>query len=293
MNTRQLETFLSASETLNLTETSRRLNFAQSSITAHIKKLEEELGYDLFERVGRQVVLTSQGELFKQKAAKLLTLMKESKTIGKEIHLMKIGAQESQCIYRLPTLLSSYKKIQPQVKMLFRPAHSNYEVEKEMMNGNLDIGFITDFKLGTNRLMSHKLTSEKILLLASPDSQWSQKRQVALSDLANESFLFTEAGCSYRTMFEQMLQKEGVFPTYVTEFISIEAIKQCAKLNIGLAVLPELTVREELEKGELVQVDLAEQLPMAHTYLVYHKDKQLLKHVKSFIDLVVNHRVVI
>jgi len=285
MNSQQLETFLCASETLNLTETGKRLNFAQSSITAHIKKLEEELGYDLFERVGRRVVLTAQGVLFKDKASKLLVLMNEAKAVGKKQRLMNIGAQESQCIYRIPNILAEYKQGHPEVKMLFRPAHSNHEVEKEIVDGSIDIGFITDFRIDTTKLVCHELAREKIMLLCSPEHDLQNKKQITLSDLKDETFLFPELGCSYRTMFEQMLQKENIYLSNVTQFISIEAIKQCVKLNIGLAVLPELTVQEELNKEELVPIQLENELPMASTYLAYHKDKKLPNYLKSFVDL--------
>ncbi|MCL1990223.1 MAG: LysR family transcriptional regulator [Defluviitaleaceae bacterium] len=289
MNTRQLETFLSASITLNLTETSKRLNFTQSSITAHIKRLEEELGYDLFERLGKRIILTEKGEMFRKKAIELLKLMNESKEIGKAQHLMKIGAQESQCIYRIPSILSRHKNLYPHIKMSFRPAHSNYEVEKKILDSHLDIGFITDFKVDSIKLTCHKLIDEKILLLCSSENALAKHKRIMISDLKHETFLFTEKDCSYRNMFEALLQKEGVYQPNIIEFTSIEAIKQCVKLNIGITVLPELTVTQELKNDELIAISTVKKFPVASTYLVYHKNKQLLEHEKSFVDLAIDY----
>lgn len=289
MNSKQLETFLSASTTLNLTETGKKLNFAQSSITSHIKGLEEELGYPLFDRLGKSIVLTEKGIQFRKKAQQLLTLMNEAKLIGEAPSLMKIGAQESQCIYRIPTILAEYSVLHPQVKMLFRPAHSNDDVEKEILNGCLDIGFITDFKIDTVKLASYLLISEKILLLCSPQHELAKRPHVKISDLKNETFLFTESGCSYRVMFEQFLKKEGIYQPHLIEFTSIEAIKQCVKLNIGITVLPELTVTEALKKAELTAIDILGDFPLASTYLVHHQDKQLPEFVKSFMELAIRY----
>ena len=285
MNTRQLETFLCASRTLNLTEAAIRLNYAQSSITAHIKRLEEELGYDLFERVGRRVILTSQGELFRDIAEKLLMLMNEAKLVGEKKQLV-IGAPESQCFYRIPSILAKYKQLYPEIKMLFRPDDSNRSVEQKIADGDFDVGFITEFKLDAcAKLTYHELASEKIMLLCSPDHELSNKKSVMLDDLKNENFLLPENECSFHTMLEKILQKQNIYLSNITEFISVGPLIQCAKLNTGLTVLPELTVQNELTNGELVPIHLDVEFPMASTYLAYHKDKKLPNHLKCFIEV--------
>jgi DNA-binding transcriptional LysR family regulator len=89
-------------------------------------------------------------------------------------------------------------------------------------------------------------------------------------------------------MFEEKMKKEGIYLSNITEFTSIEAIKQCVKLDIGLAVLPELTVQAELSNGELASIKIANEFPAADTYLVYHKDKDLPGYMQSFIELVLD-----
>ena len=285
MNTRQLETFLSVCETLNLTETARRLNFAQSSITSQIKKLEDEIGYCLFERLGKGVVLTTRGVHFKENAVQLLALMKDSKEIGETKTAIVIGATESQCAYRIPKLLAEYNRLYPNIDISFRPANSNYEVQKEIFNGNLDIGFVTDFDADFSKLVAHKLAEDRVLLLCSPQCSLSQKDNVSLDDLQDVTFLLTEEGSCYRSIFENLLYKNGVFPSNIIEFASIEAIKECVKLNIGVTVLLELAVTSSIANGELISLDFGHDLPVACTYLVHHKDKQLSEYLLDFIAL--------
>ena len=285
MKTQQLETFLSVCETLNLTETSRRLNFAPSSITSHIKKLEEELGYDLLDRFGKQIMLTEKGKLFKEKAIHLLSLMNEAKNLEKMPDIMRIGAPESQCIYRIPEILSKFKEDYRDVKLTFSPAKSRFDIEKRIIAGDLDVGIITDFAFASEKLIVHELQSSSIALLAGPEYSLASKKQVHLAELKNEAFLVTEEGCSYRSMFESELKQASIYEPNLTEFTSIEAVKQCCKAGIGLAVLPEFTVEEEIRTNELAVVNLAVPLPAATVYLLYHKDKKLTGYMNHFIEL--------
>ena len=81
MDTKHLNTFKVAAETLNFTQTASILNFAQSSVTAQIKSLEEELGQSLFERLGRRLILTEAGKDFKLYAEQMINLNEEAKMV--------------------------------------------------------------------------------------------------------------------------------------------------------------------------------------------------------------------
>jgi len=289
MNTKQLETFLLASKTLNLTETARRLNYAQSSITSHIKRLEEELGYDLFERFGKKIILTPQGTLFQEKAFQLLRLMTEAKDIGNQQLTLTVGIQEGQCIYFIPPILSAFRHEYPDIKLAFRPANSNEKVVDELVNGSFDIGFTTDIRENEYQLNIEKLIEEEVLFVCSSSHPLLKSMPVSLHDLANEASLLTENGCSYQFMLDYFLKNGGVVPLNLISFNSIEAIKECVELNTGIAVLPESTVKNEIENGTLQRLELEEELPPTGTYLAYHKDKRLSPHLKRFIELALEY----
>lgn len=123
MEIKQLITYKTAAENLNFTLTARMLNFAQSSVTAQIKALEAELGTPLFERLGKRLVLTEAGRQFKLYADKMIILTEEAKMVvrgDKEpAGTLIIGAQESQCTYRLPPILKKFKDQFPHVRLVF------------------------------------------------------------------------------------------------------------------------------------------------------------------------------
>ncbi|WP_010095174.1 LysR family transcriptional regulator [Ornithinibacillus scapharcae] len=290
MDIKQLKTFKIAAENLNFTKTAKILNFAQSSVTSQIKALETELGISLFERIGKRITLTEYGKKYKLYADKIISLMEEAEWSISEYKettgTLIIGAQESQCTYRLPSILKEFKNRFPQVKLVFKPAHSDEIVKRELLQGNLDIAFITDVTTPSDVFCMEPLIEEKIKMVANPTHPLTLKSRVFPSDIEVETLLLTEAGCSYRTLLENYCRSLGVSLTNKIEFVSIEAIKQCVIAGLGIAFLPEMAVEKDIKEGRMVEIKWSEEISSIYTHIAWHKDKYMVKPFSIFIDLV-------
>ncbi|MBS3681117.1 LysR family transcriptional regulator [Ornithinibacillus massiliensis] len=289
METKQLITFKVAAENLNFTQTAKILKFAQSSVTAQIKSLEEELDTKLFERLGKRIYLTESGKQFKHYAEKMIALSEEAKLVTSGIKepsgTIVIGAQESQCTYRLPPILKAFKKQFPNIKLVFKPAHSDELAKEELRKGNLDIAFIMDIVKPGHSLTTEPLTQDEMKLVASPEHPLASKNIVFTKDLEQETFLLTEKGCSYRTILEDTLYEAGVFPTNKFEFVSIEAIKQCVMADLGIAILPAMVVERDIKDGRMKELKWEQTVPTLYTQIAWHRDKELTIPIQSFIEL--------
>ncbi|MBC5636274.1 LysR family transcriptional regulator [Ornithinibacillus sp. BX22] len=289
METKQLITFKVAAENLNFTQTAKILKFAQSSVTAQIKSLEEELDTKLFERLGKRIYLTESGKQFKHYAEKMIALSEEAKLVTSGIKepsgTIVIGAQESQCTYRLPPILKAFKKQFPNIKLVFKPAHSDELAKEELRKGNLDIAFIMDIVKPGHSLTTEPLTQDEMKLVASPEHPLASKNIVFTKDLEQETFLLTEKGCSYRTILEDTLHEAGVFPTNKFEFVSIEAIKQCVMADLGIAILPAMVVERDIKDGRMKELKWEQTVPTLYTQIAWHRDKELTIPIQSFIEL--------
>ena len=289
MDLKQLQTFLTAAETLSFTQTAQLLDYAQSSITAQIKSLEEELGVILFERLGKRVTLTNEGERLQQYARKMLELNSEmKKAVSNEQAqvVLKIGAQESQCVYRLPSILQQYQKAYPQVKIIFKPVHTT-EVAKDLLqSGNLDVAFISDAYKETPMLYRERLIQEQIIFVSAPTS--IKSHTLSAQQLSAETMLLTENGCSYRNQLEAQLQQEGLLPLQMIEFASIEAIKQCVMAGLGITFLPKMVVEKELEDGQLIELQSSFNIKPIYTDIAWHKDKHIQPYLSDFIEIARN-----
>ncbi|MGR6899377.1 LysR family transcriptional regulator [Rummeliibacillus sp. BSL5] len=293
MENKQLITFMVAAETLNFTKSAKMLNFAQSSVTAQIKSLEEELGTPLFERLGKRLMLTEAGRKFLLYAEKMIKLNEEAKMAiaqdGELSGTLIIGAQESQCTYRLPDILKEFKDRYPNVKLMFKPAHSDDLAREQLMNGMLDVAFIMDISKPEEALTIKPLIQEDIKLVAAPGHPLASKSEIYLKDIEQETLLLTETGCSYRTLLENSCHSAKVYPINKFEFGSIEAIKQCVIAGIGIAALPTMVVEQDIKLGRIVELKWENNIPPIFTHIAWHKDKWMSPPLAGFIELTQQH----
>lgn len=290
MEIKHLQTFLTAARTLNFTQTAKILDYAQSSITAQIKSLEDELGTSLFERLGKRIYLTTAGIELTKYAEKIIRLNEEMRHAvtgdSKTNASLTIGAQESQCTYRLPGILKKFKQLHPQVKLIFKPVHTSEIAKHLLQNDNLDLAFITDTRKELTSIYTETLIEEDLVLVVSPTHHLNKSEKMTLEEIAQETILLTEKGCSYRTQFENKLQQEGIYPEQVIEFVSIEAIKQCVIAALGISLLPKMAVEKELMNGALIELPIPLGLNNIYTEIAWHKDKHISPYLNDFIQIV-------
>ncbi|GGL65608.1 LysR family transcriptional regulator [Sporolactobacillus putidus] len=289
MEYKQLMTFHKAAEKLNFTHTAEQLNFAQSSVTAHIKSLEDELGVQLFDRLGKSLALTDAGKKLQIYANQILSLTNEAKKAvmsGKEPSgTLVIGATESLCTYRLPPILSSFRHRYPKVRFHFSPGTSDRDILRQLEKGSLDAAILMDVDLIPSLFIIEKLKKEVINVVASPDHPLFRKETVNPADLFEESLLLTEKNCSYRRQFDQDFLSCGLIPEHIFEFASVEAMKQCVMAGLGVAVLPKITVKREIKNGEIRVLPWGGTPLFVHSHLVWHKDKWLSPALTAFLNL--------
>ena len=289
MELKHLNTFRVLARELNFSKAAETLNYAQSSVTAHIQALEDELGVPLFERLGKRVVLTGAGQRLLASAEKMLALAAEIKHIVPSSEIpsgtLTIGAHESQCTYRLPPILREFRSRYPQVQLIFRPIVSDRDSQAMLVQGALDAAFLLELPVKPDQLLVEPLVEEQIMLLTHPEHRLVRCPRVFPADLDGETIFTTEQGCSYRQLFEQSLLAAGVYPGAKIEFAGIEGIKQCVMAGLGIAVLPEMTVSQEIARGQLVP--LAWQGPdfQVITQVAWHKDKWISPALKAFLEI--------
>ncbi|MGB8272303.1 MAG: LysR family transcriptional regulator, partial [Priestia megaterium] len=252
MELKQLKIFQIAARELNFTRTAEILHYAQSSVTAQIKSLEEELAVQLFDRLGKRVILTDAGKRFKLYTDKVLDLTEEAKeTVGgneEPSGTLTICASETQCTYRLPALLKLFQARFPKVKLIFRPGISENDFEDLLAQGLIDAVLISMTRINSDKLIAEQLVAEPIVIVSPPNHPLADKSEVRPADLDGQSLLFTEK-CDYRNIFEASLVDAAVQPLCDLELGDIEAIKKCVMAGIGIAALPKLAVEKEIEEG--------------------------------------------
>lgn len=287
MELRQLNTFRTVASTLNFSRAAEVLNYVPSNVTMQIKALEDELGVRLFDRLGKQLVLTNEGKRFLTHIQVVLNRLDEARSVVHENGILSgtltISANEVICAYRLPAVFQLFRSRHPGVRLIFR-SFSNQQLKEALFEGTADVVFMLDEPIRSSGLAVEPLLEETFRFFAAPDHPLTKQTVLQLEDFQGEVFLTNEKGCPYRTMFDRAFEKEGIDSITYLEFQSAEAIKQCAMVGIGIAFLPEITVQAEVERGELVA--LPWEIPELHVYtqMLWHKDKWLSPIILSFIE---------
>ena len=285
MDLKQLHTFLTLCEIKNFTKTADALDYAQSSITAQIQQLEAELNTKLFERIGKKINLTPQGEQLIPYAKQILSLshiMKERLNENTFSGSLTIGAAESMALYRLPPVLKAFKTLFPEVGLYLKLLNSN-EFIPMLINGTIDIALTLGNKIQHSAIISKSAIAEPICILASSLHPLVQNAPIQLSELVNIPIILTPYGCHYRHAFEEAMKHSTVMPKVVLETGSIQVIKETTLAHLGISVLPEIAVKNELENHQLTVLNY---VPASiYSELLYHKDKWLSPLLTHFINV--------
>ncbi len=200
---------------------------------------------------------------------------------------MRISAPESILTYRLPQVLRIFRRRFPNVEIAFVPSSAGHISELE--SGKLDL-ILTMCDTPTNP--QHKFTrirTERIFLFGDPSHPLASSHLVKPSDIAGYTLLLTESGCGYRAKFDRALALHGVRPGIITEFSSIEAMKQCVRVGMGLAVLPAIVIAREIRQSQFKALHWGGPSLDIESYVIWHKDKWVSPAMAAFLELVQAH----
>lgn len=289
MEFRQLKTFVTVAKLLSFTKAANDLGYAQSSITGQIQLLEEEFGTMLFERLGKQIKLTKDGEYLYNYAAQILRLSDEAKDIISSSFTPKgsltIGTAESLCLHRLPKVFAAFRTSYPNVEInLHFDTGGNY---RTLIRKNvIDIVFFLDVPCVEKDLVTHVLFEEAMSVIAPPNHRLAKKREITPYDLTGEALVLTAEGCTYRGILESILTQSGVKPSSIMGVSSNEVIKRFVCDGWGIGFLPRVVVEQELANNQLVELPWAGPPFGIKAQLIYHKDKWQSPALKAFIELI-------
>lgn len=283
----QLETFLTVAREHSFSRAAQKLFRTQPAVSQTIRRLEEELGEPLFDRSSRDGALTEAGLVLHDYAEKLLNTRSEAVAAIDSLRHMQRGklsvaANEMTCIYLLE-LLNEFRRLHPMVHVCVQRTLAR-RVPAEVLNRNAEMGVVT-YKPQDPELKSTTVYRDELAFVVPPHHPLARSKQATIRQLGAEMFVAHNVPSPYREKVLETFSRRNVPLNMDVELPSIEAIKKFVAAGNGVALLPLITVYEEVKRGDLVHVPVPELRFERKLRLVYRKNVALSHSARAFLAI--------
>lgn len=290
MDTVKLRTFLVVADCLSFTVAAEQLYCSQPSVTMQIQALEKELDTKLFDRIGKRIYLTEQGNMFAKYAEQMVNIAKEAKehlnqsedlTSGK----LSFGASHFVGVYMLTETLTKFHRLYPNINVNMQVTKSKQLIHKLAVN-ELELLVVSDqVNMGDSDYISKMFYVDELVLVARPDHWLAQEKEVQFTHLENETLLIKPENSATRKFLERASNYMNFTTFKHIEIGSTEGIKRGVLHGLGVSFLSRLVVKDEVNRGLLVEIPFPSHDFKRSIQYIYHKKKHLSPAIKEFIRM--------
>jgi len=289
LNLKQLEAFYLVVKRKGVTRAAEELNVTQPAVTIQVKSLEKSLNLELIQHLGKRVQLTEAGELLYQYADKIFDLVGEASEKMKDFKklmrgTLKIGTTKNYARYIMPSLLSTFQKRFPRIKVILDEGNSE-NMARSVLEMENELALISQLNLD-RKIRSLFFSTVEFVLVASPAHRFSERNSISLRELNGEPVILREKGSGSRAAILRKFQEYGIWPSVIIEASSLDFIVGYVKQNKAISFMFEPDIKDELEKGTLRVIPLEEGNIIFFTDVIYHSEKSLSPPAQAFMKMV-------
>ena len=270
LNIDHLESFIHVVHLKSIHKAAEALYLSQPTVTARIKTLEQDLGILLFLRKGRSLTLSEEGKAFIPYAEQIIRTYQQGKNlVKKDEHPEEIviGANLITSQYFIPFALPSLKKAHPELRFKFISASNEVLVEK-LLQKQVDIAFLKD--VNHRGLQKHELLNNAVKLVVYPGHLFQFQKKISVQQLASEAMVFFECGAFDWNRVYHLFEIANIEPKIDFLVDHLEVAKSIILNKHGIGFLPSLSIKDELQRGELIEIDVSHLLQIdQHIYAVH------------------------
>jgi len=281
---RQLEVFEAVARLLSYTRAARELHLSQPAVSMQIKQLEENLGIDLFDQVGKKIYLTEPGREMFHYSRVISQQLDEAEEVLEQLKGVQRGrlviSVASTANYFATRLLAAFSKKYDQTTFSL-DVNNRETLLQQLANNEPDI-VIMGKPPEDPDLVAEDFMENPLVVIAAPDHILAGRANIALSELQSEVFVVREKGSGTWGAMQRFFSDHNIELNTGMEMTSNEAIKQAVEAGLGLGIVSIHTLSLELETRRLVVLDVESFPILRHWYLVYRQGKRLSPVAEAF-----------
>jgi LysR family transcriptional regulator, low CO2-responsive transcriptional regulator len=280
----QLTAFLAVVKHGSVTAAAQELYVTQPSVSAAVAALERELGVELTERAGRNVRPTAAGREYARYAAHVVGLLKEGAEVAGQVatgenEQLRLGAVLTAGEHLMPALIQNFREHRPAVHISLSVANRQ-EVFRALANHESDL-VVSGRPPDEDDFAAVAFASNDFALVTAPGDPLAKRPWVAVEELADRPWLVRERGSGTRRLCEDYLASTQLQPSLLT-LGSNGAIKNAARIGLGLALQSRVAVQLELDLGLLESIRPRGGLPERSWFVVSSKAGPAREPVEAF-----------
>jgi len=269
-----------------------RLSFvSQPAVTRQIRQLENFYGTLLFDRTEGKLIVTETGKMLYPFAKAIINDFDRSKEVilqatGEYNSNLRVGASLTIGEFLLPSLLGSFKKLTPEIRVTLT-IRNTPSVLEDLANDVIDIALVEGI-VEDKSFIVEKFADDELILVCPPDHPWSKRAEINIEELADERMIWRESISGTRLIVENALKEHGVLEkinSYM-EIGSTQAIKSAVESGLGISILSRLTVARELEQGFLQEVHISDVHIKRSLWLVKKPQRFHRDGVSKFVEFI-------
>lgn len=283
---KSLQAFVAAVDTGSFMAAAEKLHTVQSNISAHLKKLEQELGASLLKRhkgvqltaAGRQLLAHARLLLQQHQQLETLFTVSGSSTAGS----LLLGSMETTLAIRLPEVLAAFCQQMPEVDVQITAAPSA-ELVQALEAGRIDAAFVAGYQPGEHWIQRPVFEEELVLITNHPMDGLPSGAM-----LSKKRFMAFRQGCTYRHKIELLFNRQGAYAPSIIELGSMDAILGCVAAGMGFALLPKSLVNQQ-NRFHLYTTALPADLGKILTCLIMPPEEEWSQPLRLFQSLLAQH----
>jgi DNA-binding transcriptional LysR family regulator len=288
MELSELRVFLAVASERSFSRAAMKLHRTQPAVSQSIRRIEEALGERLFDRATKDAALTDAGRLLRGYAERLLRLQEEAEAAVLDLKDLRrgrvlIGANEASVHAVLP-LIARFREEHPLVHVDVRRVPAR-QIGVEVAQGSLDFGVLT-FQPAEAGLKWVTLGQDELVMLVHPSSPIARRRTVTLAECARQTVVAHNDPSHVRDRVLRLFEEHHIPANILISLPSLEGIKRAVAMQLGVALLPRRCAAAEIERGELVALQVPELRLRRQVRLVFRKTGERSHAAAAFLSTV-------
>ena len=259
MDIAALKTFLAVAQERSFSRAAAKVHRTQPAVSQAVRRLEVDLGEQLFDRSSKTGTLTDAGRVLENYGQRLVRLAEEAESAMRELRDLRrgrvlIGANES-AVHTLLPLIGRFRHGFPDISIDVRRVPAR-QIAVEVQQGSLDFGALTFHPLEEG-LLEVPVGSDELVLLVSPSHALASRRQVTMAELAEYPVVAHNDPSPARERVLRLFEEHRITLNMVIALPSLDGIKRAVELDLGVALLPRRCAITEIASKRLVAVQVA------------------------------------